>query len=45
MWTKGALSAATAKVMVFKLVVATSESWRRLRGGDQLLSVEAYVNF
>src|SRR5258705_5674864 len=30
--TKGALSAKTAKLMVFKLVNAAAKTWRRLKG-------------
>ena len=32
--TKGALSATTAKLMVFKLVLAAAKAWRRLKGGN-----------
>jgi putative transposase len=35
--TKGALSAKTAKFMVFKLVNAAAKTWRRLKGENQLL--------
>ena len=34
--TKGALSAKTAKLMVFKLVDAAAKTWRRLKGENQL---------
>jgi hypothetical protein len=34
--TKGALSAKTAKLMVFKLVNAAAKTWRRLKGENQL---------
>jgi transposase-like protein len=34
--TKGALSRKTARLMVFKLIMATSKSWRRLKGENQL---------
>lgn len=34
--TKGALSAKTAKLMVFKLVTAAAKTWRRLKGENQL---------
>jgi hypothetical protein len=33
---KGALSQDTARLMVFKLVMAASKSWRRLQGQNQL---------
>jgi len=32
---KGALSQDTARLMVFKLVMAASKSWRRLQGQNQ----------
>ena len=32
--TKGALSQDTARLMVFKLVMAASKTWRRLRGQE-----------
>ena len=38
-WTKGALSAKTAKLMVFKLVIAAAKTWRRLKGENQLPKV------
>src|SRR5258705_1248615 len=34
--TKGALSAKTARLMVFKLVNAAPKTWRRLKGENQL---------
>jgi hypothetical protein len=34
--TKGSLSATTAKLMVFKLVIAAAKTWRRLKGENQL---------
>ena len=34
--TKGALSPNTARLMVFKLVMAASKTWRRLKGENQL---------
>src|SRR4051794_39957378 len=34
--TKGALSAKTAKLMVFKLVNTAAKTWRRLKGENQL---------
>jgi putative transposase len=33
---KGALSQATARLMVFKLVMAAAKTWRRLQGQNQL---------
>jgi putative transposase len=43
--TKGALSPTTAKLMVFKLVMAASRTWRRLKGENQLPKVVAGVTF
>lgn len=43
--TKGARSPITAKLMVFKLVMAASKSWRRLKGENQLPKVVAGVTF
>ena len=43
--TKGALSPATAKLMVFKLVMAAAKTWRRLKGENQLHKVVAGVVF
>lgn len=37
--------AATAKLMVFKLVIAASRTWRRLKGTNQLPKVIAGVRF
>jgi transposase-like protein len=37
--TKGALSQDTARLMVFKLVMAAAKTWRRLKGGNQLPKV------
>jgi putative transposase len=34
--TRGALSQDTARLMVFKLVMAAARSWRRLKGENQL---------
>ena len=34
--TKGALSQTTARLMVFKLVMAASKTWRRLKGENPL---------
>jgi hypothetical protein len=42
--TKGALSAKTAKLMVFKLVNAAAKTWRRLNGENQLPKVVQGVN-
>ena len=43
--TKGALSAKTAKLMVFKLVTAAAKIWRRLKGENQLPKVVQGVRF
>ena len=43
--TKGALSPKTARLMVFKLVIAASRTWRRLKGENQLPKVVAGVTF
>jgi transposase-like protein len=43
--TKGALSSTTARLMVFKLVIAASKTWRRLKGTNQLPKVIAGVRF
>ncbi|MGA4555704.1 IS256 family transposase [Methylorubrum aminovorans] len=43
--TKGALSPTTAKLMVFKLVMAAAKTWRRLAGENQLPKVVAGVIF
>jgi len=43
--TKGALSARTAKLMVFKLVNAAAKTWRRLNGENQLPKVVQGVKF
>ena len=37
--TKGALSQDTARLMVFKLVMAAAKTWRRLKGDNQLPKV------
>ena len=37
--TKGSLSSTTAKLMVFKLIMAASKTWRRLNGEKQLPKV------
>ena len=43
--TKGALSQDTARLMVFKLVIAASKTWRRLKGTNQLPKIIAGVRF
>jgi putative transposase len=43
--TKGSLSSATAKLMVFKLIMAASKTWRRLNGENQLPKVVEGVRF
>lgn len=43
--TKGSLSSGTAKLMVFKLIMAASKTWRRLNGTNQLPKVVAGVRF
>jgi putative transposase len=43
--TKGALSQKTAKLMVFKLVMAASKTWRRLKGASHLPRVIEGVKF
>src|SRR4051794_4958478 len=43
--TKGALSAKTAKLMVFKLLNAAAKTWRRLKGENQLPKVVQGVKF
>jgi len=42
---KGALSHKTARIMVFKLVMAASRTWRRLKGENRLPMVIAGVRF
>ena len=39
--TKGALSPTTARLMVFKLIMAAAKTWRRLKGENQLPKVIA----
>ena len=39
MQTKGALSQDTARLIVFKLVMAAAKTWRRLKGENQLPKV------
>src|SRR5438309_7633800 len=43
--TKGALSQDTARLMVFKLVMAAAKTWRRLKGENQLPKVVQRVTF
>jgi len=43
--TKGSLSPTTARLMVFKLVIAAAKTWRRLKGENQLPKVVAGVTF
>src|SRR5215212_2798047 len=43
--TKGALSQDTARLMVFKLVMAAAKTWRRLNGENQLPKVVRGVTF
>ena len=43
--TKGALSQDTARLMVFKLVMAAAKTWRRLKGENQLPKVIDGVSF
>ncbi|MEY9181318.1 transposase-like protein [Bradyrhizobium sp. USDA 326] len=43
--TKGSLSPTSAKLMVFKLVIAASKTWRRLKGTNQLPKIIAGVRF
>jgi putative transposase len=43
--TKGALSQGTARLMVFKLVIAAAKTWRRLKGENQLPKVIEGVTF
>ena len=43
--TKGALSQETAKLMVFKLIMAAAKTWRRLKGQNQLPKVIEGVTF
>jgi len=43
--TKGALSHKTARLMVFKLVMAASKTWRRLKGENRLPMLAAGVKF
>ncbi|MET4702044.1 putative transposase [Constrictibacter sp. MBR-5] len=43
--TKGALSQKTARIMVFKLVIAASKTWRRLKGQNRLPMIIEGVKF
>ena len=43
--TRGSLSPTTARLMVFKLVMAAAKTWRRLKGENQLPKVVAGVRF
>jgi len=43
--TRGALSQDTARLMVFKLIMAAAKTWRRLKGENQLPKVVAGVTF
>jgi putative transposase len=43
--TKSALSQDTARLMVFKLVMAAAKTWRRLKGENQLPKVVQGVTF
>src|ERR671920_2634771 len=43
--TKGALSQGTARLMVFKLVMAAARTWRKLKGENQLPKVIQGVTF
>ncbi len=43
--TKGSLSPTTARLMVFKLLIAASKTWRRLKGTNQLPKLIAGVRF
>ena len=43
--TKRALSPTTARLRVFKLVIAASKTWLRLNGENQLPKVVARVTF
>ncbi len=42
---KGALSQDTARLMVFKLVMAASKTWQRLQGQNLLPKVVSGVTF
>ena len=42
---KGSLLSTTTKLMVFKLVIDASKTWRRLKGENQLSKVVGGVGF
>ena len=42
---KGALSQDTARLLVFKLAMVASKTWRRLQGQNQLPKVVSGVTF
>ena len=43
--TKGALSHQTARLMVFRIIMAASKTWRRLKGENRLPMLVAGVKF
>ena len=43
--TRDALSQDTARLMAFKLVMATAKTWRRLKGENQLPKVVQGLTF
>ncbi len=43
--TKGSLSSNTARLMVFKLIMAAAKSWHRLKGQNQLPKLIAGARF
>src|ERR1022692_5121559 len=43
--TKGSLSSMTAKLMVFKLIIAASKTWRRLKGTNHLPEIVRGAKF
>lgn len=45
MCTKGSLSRTTARLMMFKLVIAASKTWRRLKGTNPSPKLIAGVRF
>ncbi len=45
MQQRGALSQDTARLMVFKLVMAAARTWRRLKGENQLPKLIQGVTF
>ncbi len=44
-WSKGALSQDTARLMLFKLVMGAAKIWRRLKGENQLPKIVQDVTF